>query len=231
MTGPQPSPGKQQGEHRQRRYSQRELRALEDVVSLAMSYREDASERLQESIKIVDDIYHELKDTSHTNATAPGVHDIYWATLLKERVENCHACDNCTPIGKRPKSCRISDGRFDTKEKCCATRVGETGCPVSIKVKQERELEHHDATIAKAAREQVLDELRQIKQYDRIYYRTPERGKARCKVESVSTNGKRIGISYCSSSFGNGCGISKGIDLSEVVSVCREIPLRSTKEP
>ena len=140
-------------------------------------------------------------------------------------IPDCKKCDHTPTSGER---------RF-VEQMGCATHTSPPA-PVSIKMRMPPDLEEfwlreHDAQVAKAAREQVLDELRQIKQYDRIYYRTPERGKARCKVESVSTNGKRIGISYCSSSFGNGCGISKGIDLSEVVSVCREIPLRSTKEP
>jgi hypothetical protein len=67
------------------------------------------------------------------------VANAYWEKILSEKVGQCHNCNNCIPIGQRKKPDRISDGRFDTKEKCCHTRSSTTGCPVAIKVKELRE--------------------------------------------------------------------------------------------
>lgn len=76
------------------------------------------------------------------------------------RVEcQSHTCERCIPIGKRNKRNSIRDGRFDTKEDCCKTRFGETGCPRSIEIKQARALAEHDAAIRQQERERVLKEL------------------------------------------------------------------------
>ena len=67
-----------------------------------------------------------------------------------------HNCERCTPIGKRDKRNSIRDGRFDTKEDCCKTRFGETGCPRSVEIKQAREQAQHDATIRNATLDEIV---------------------------------------------------------------------------
>jgi hypothetical protein len=53
---------------------------------------------------------------------------------ISDEITKCHNCDSCIPIGQRNKPCRISDGRFDTKEKCCHTRVNGGECPAKLRV-------------------------------------------------------------------------------------------------
>jgi hypothetical protein len=64
-------------------------------------------------------------------------------------------CERCIPLGKRGKRESIRDGRFDTKEDCCKTRFGETGCPRSVEIKLAKERAENDATI----RNSTLDEM------------------------------------------------------------------------
>lgn len=77
--------------------------------------------------------------------------DAYWNQQLEDAISQCQhvkeSCKGCILIGKRRKPHCITDRRFDTKERCCYTRSHETGCPVSIRIKQLREQTEHDAKI------------------------------------------------------------------------------------
>ena len=88
--------------------------------------------------------------------------------------------------------------------------------------------EQHDAVIRQDEREKVLDELRIVKEYDRIRFHqkhTLPKSWVEVKVTSVSKDGKRIGIS--GKMPGDGCTTQMGIDQSDVRSVCRWIELRT----
>ena len=94
--------------------------------------------------------------------------DAFWNTELEHAIERCHSveqrryrCDTCIPIGKRKKSCRITDGRFDTKESCCYTRSHSTGCPVSVDIALRRKQEVHDAAIVAAEEAKWLPLVKQ----------------------------------------------------------------------
>ena len=79
----------------------------------------------------------------------------------------------------------------------------------------------------RSERDKVLDELRIIKQYDRIRFHqkhTLPKSWVEVKVMSVSKDGKRIDISGILP--GGGCTTEMGIDLSDVRQVCRWIELR-----
>jgi len=83
----------------------------------------------------------------------------------------------------------------------------------------------------KSERDKVLDELRIIKQYDRIRFHqkhTLPKSWVEVKVMSVSKDGKRIDISGILP--GGGCTTEMGIDLSDVRQVCRWIELRQAGE-
>ena len=76
-------------------------------------------------------------------------------------------------------------------------------------------------------RDKVLDELRVIKEYDRIRFyqkHTLPKSWVEVKVTSVSKDGKRIGIS--GKMPGSGCTTEMCIDISDVRQVCRWIELR-----
>ena len=86
-----------------------------------------------------------------------------------------------------------------------------------------------EIAIRKDERDKVLDELRIIKQYDRIRFHqkhTTPKSWVEVKVMSVSKDGKRIDISGVLP--GGGCTTEMGIDLSDVRQVCRWIELRQT---
>lgn len=42
---------------------------------------------------------------------------------------DCHCCDGCTSLGERKGDEGIHNGKFDTKEECCMTRVDMRKCP------------------------------------------------------------------------------------------------------
>jgi hypothetical protein len=76
-------------------------------------------------------------------------------------------------------------------------------------------------------RDKVLEELRIIKEYDRIRFHqkhTLPKSWVEVKVTSVSKDGKRIGIS--GKMPGEGCTTEMCINLSDVRQVCRWIELR-----
>jgi hypothetical protein len=78
-----------------------------------------------------------------------------------------------------------------------------------------------------SGRDKVLDELRVIKEYDRIRFHqkhTLPKSWVEVKVTSVSKDGKRIGIS--GKMPGSGCTTEMCIDISDVRQVCRWIELR-----
>ena len=84
----------------------------------------------------------------------------------------------------------------------------------------------------RSERDKVLDELRIIKQYDRIRFHqkhTLPKSWVEVKVMSVSKDGKRIDISGILP--GGGCTTEMGIDLSDVRQVCRWIELRQAGSP
>ena len=81
--------------------------------------------------------------------------------------------------------------------------------------------------IVQSERDKVLDELRVIKEYDRIRFHqkhTLPKSWVEVKVTSVSKDGKRIGIS--GKMPGSGCTTEMCIDISDVRQVCRWIELR-----
>jgi hypothetical protein len=67
-----------------------------------------------------------------------------------------HNCERCTPLGKRSKRNSVRDGRFDTKEDCCKTRFGETGCPQSLRIKSEEDLAKHNTKVRKKTLEEMI---------------------------------------------------------------------------
>ena len=86
--------------------------------------------------------------------------------------------------------------------------------------------------IVQSERDKVLDELRVIKEYDRIRFHqkhTLPKSWVEVKVTSVSKDGKRIGIS--GKMPGSGCTTEMCIDISDVRQVCRWIELRQAGEP
>ena len=81
-------------------------------------------------------------------------------------------------------------------------------------------------------RDEVLDELRTIKEYDHIRFHqkhTLPKSWVEVKVTGVAKGGKRIGIS--GKLPGEGCTTEMWIDLSDVRQVCRWIELRQAGEP
>jgi len=85
----------------------------------------------------------------------------------------------------------------------------------------------YECTHPPSERDKVLDELRVIKEYDRIRFHqkhTLPKSWVEVKVTSVSKDGKRIGIS--GKMPGSGCTTEMCIDISDVRQVCRWIELR-----
>jgi hypothetical protein len=114
---------------------------------------------IRKGIKITEYEFDEDLYPSQHAEHPPLQNDVYWEKLLIESAKQCHRCDTCTPIGKRGKRNGIHDGRFDTKEMCCNTRVSETGCPVSVRIKELRKQTEHDEQIRRDATEKLLDEI------------------------------------------------------------------------
>jgi hypothetical protein len=79
----------------------------------------------------------------------------------------------------------------------------------------------------KEEREKVLDELREIKEYDRIRFHqkhTLPKSWTEAKVTGVFKNGKRIGISAILP--GSRCTTEMSVDVADVRYVCRWIELQ-----